>query len=56
MRIHENPDLYLEEMVVFLWDEFQVIVTTSSIKQALAAKACLERLSHARERKAYTRL
>jgi hypothetical protein len=27
----EKPELYLEEMVVFLWDEFDVLASTSSI-------------------------
>jgi transposase len=34
----EKPGLYLDEMVVFLWDEFQTLVTTSSIRRALVAK------------------
>ena len=32
----EKPRLYLDEMVVFLWDEFQMLTTTSSIRRALA--------------------
>lgn len=31
----EKPDLYLDEMVIFLWDEFEAAVTTSSIRRAL---------------------
>jgi len=31
----EKPGLYLEEMVVFLWDEFEVLISTSSISRAL---------------------
>ena len=31
----EKPDLYLDEMVIFLWDEFEAVVTTSSIRRAL---------------------
>jgi hypothetical protein len=34
----EKPGLYQTEMVVFLWDEFEVMVTTSSISRALASK------------------
>jgi hypothetical protein len=34
----EKPGLYLDEMAVFLWDEFQEMVTTSSIRRALVAK------------------
>jgi hypothetical protein len=33
----EKPGLYLDEMVVFLWDEFQTMVTTSSIRKARVA-------------------
>lgn len=31
----EKPQLYLDEMVVFLWDEFEVLVTIWSIRRAL---------------------
>jgi transposase len=31
----EKLDLYLEEMVLFLWDEFEVLVLTHSISKAL---------------------
>jgi transposase len=31
----EKPGLYLEEIAVFLWDEFDVLVSTSSISRAL---------------------
>ena len=31
----ENPGLYLEEMAVFLWDEFEVHVSTFSISRTL---------------------
>jgi len=31
----EKPGLYLDEMVLFLWDEFQVVVTAMSISRAL---------------------
>jgi hypothetical protein len=30
-RLIEKPELYQDEMVVFLYDEFNVLVTTSSI-------------------------
>lgn len=32
----EKPCLYLDEMVIFLWDEFRMQATTSSIRMALA--------------------
>ncbi|KAI2791665.1 hypothetical protein POX_c04532 [Penicillium oxalicum] len=34
----EKPGLYLDEMVVFLWDEFHTLATTSSIRRALTSK------------------
>ncbi|KAJ5348522.1 uncharacterized protein N7506_001775 [Penicillium brevicompactum] len=37
-RLSEKPGLYLDEMAVFLWDEFRTLVTTSSIRRALVAK------------------
>jgi transposase len=33
----EKPGLYLDEMVIFLWDEFEILVITSSISRALAS-------------------
>jgi transposase len=33
----EKPDLYQDEMVVFLWDEFRVLAKTYSIGRALAS-------------------
>jgi hypothetical protein len=34
----EKPDLYLDEMAVFLWDKFGTHVITSSIRRALISK------------------
>lgn len=34
-RLAENPGLYVEEMAIFLFDEFNVIPSISSIKRAL---------------------
>jgi hypothetical protein len=31
----EKPTLYLDEMAVFLWDKFDILITTSSISRAL---------------------
>jgi hypothetical protein len=33
----EKPELYQDEMAIFLYDEFNVLVTTSSISRALAS-------------------
>lgn len=30
----EKPGLYLDEMAIFLWDDFEAVVTTSSIRGA----------------------
>ncbi|EAW09608.1 uncharacterized protein ACLA_038190 [Aspergillus clavatus NRRL 1] len=34
----EKPGLYLDEMGIFLWDEFQMLATASSIRRALVCK------------------
>ena len=34
-RLIEKPHMYQDEMVVFLWDEFDILVTTDSISRAL---------------------
>ncbi|OQE62925.1 hypothetical protein PENNAL_c0256G04169 [Penicillium nalgiovense] len=34
----EKPSLYLDEMALFLWDEFDIQATKSSISRALASK------------------
>ena len=34
-HLSEKPGLYLHEMAVFLWDEFRMMITTSSIRRAL---------------------
>src|SRR5689334_15327859 len=36
-RLLEKPDMYQDEIAVFLWDEFEVLVTTFSIGRALAS-------------------
>lgn len=36
-RLLEKPSLYLDEMAVFLWDEFQIHVTACAISRALAS-------------------
>jgi transposase len=33
--LHTKPELYLEEMAWFIWDEFKVIISTSVISRAL---------------------
>lgn len=51
-RLLEKPDLYQDEMVVFLWDEFRVLVTICSIGRALAlvrwSKKAVRRIARGR--------
>lgn len=47
-HLYEKPGLYLEEMVVFLWDEFQAMVTTSSIRRTLIVKVGLKKTARTR--------
>ncbi|KAJ6114185.1 hypothetical protein N7512_007630 [Penicillium capsulatum] len=53
-HLSEKPCLYLDEMAVFLWDEFHAMVITSSIRRALVAKGWSKKTArqHARERNA----
>lgn len=46
----EKPGLYLDEMAVFLWDEFQTLVTVSSIRRALVAKGWSKKTARQRAR------
>lgn len=46
----EKPGLYLDEMAVFLWDEFQTLVTVASIRQALVAKSWSKKTARQRAR------
>jgi transposase len=34
-HLRENPELYIEEIVAFLWDKFKVLVTIYSVARAL---------------------
>lgn len=53
----EKPNLYQDEMVVFLWDEFRVLVTIYSVGRALASVGWSKKASRqiARERNAELR-
>lgn len=46
----EKPGLYVDEMVIFLWDEFYVWVTSSSLKRALASVGWLKKVARQRAR------
>ena len=35
--LSERPDLYLDEMAVFLWDRFDELLSKSTISKALAS-------------------
>lgn len=45
-----KPGLYLDEMAVFLWDEFQTQVTKSSISRALAFRGWSKKTTQQRAR------
>lgn len=47
-RLLEKPGLYLDEMAIFLWDEFQMLVTTSCIRRALAFKGWSKKITRQR--------
>jgi hypothetical protein len=34
-HLYEKPDPYLDEMAWFIWDEFHVVVSTSTLSRAL---------------------
>jgi transposase len=42
----EKPNLYQDEMAIFLWDEFEVLVTTFSIGRALASIGWTKKAAH----------
>lgn len=44
----EKPALYVDEMALFLWDEFYVRATTSSLKRALASVSWLKKVARQR--------
>jgi transposase len=47
-RLLEKPGLYIDEMAIFLWDEFRVQVTNSSLKRALASVGWSKKLPRQR--------
>jgi transposase len=42
----EKPNLYLDKMMLFLWDEFEVHVTKSTISRALALAQWSKKVAH----------
>lgn len=50
----EEPDLYLDELVVYLWDEFEVLVQAATISRALTSIGRSKKIARqvARERNA----
>ena len=42
-HLTENSDLYIEEMAVFLWDEFNVLPSMSSIQRALSRQGWMKK-------------
>lgn len=53
-HLSAKPGLYFDEMVIFLWDEFHTMITSSSIRRALKAKGWSKKTirQHAKERNA----
>jgi transposase len=49
-HLFEKPGLYLDEMVVFLWDEFEVLATKSSISRALSSEGWSKKTTQQRAR------
>lgn len=52
----EKPGLYLDEMAVFLWDEFQILATTSSIRRALTFKGWSKKTTRQKAKEQNTEL
>lgn len=48
--LEEKPELYLDEMAVFLWDEFGTWAPTSSIRRALCANNWSKKAARQRAR------
>ncbi|KAL2700391.1 hypothetical protein AAEP93_008914 [Penicillium crustosum] len=44
----ERPNLYLDEMAIFLWDEFEIQATKSSISRALAYEGWSKKTAESR--------
>lgn len=55
-HLFEKPGLYLDEMAAFLWDEFQTLVTTSSIRRALVSKVWSKKTAQQQAREQNTDL
>lgn len=49
--IYLGDSLCLDEMAVFLWDEFQTVISTSSIRRVIAAKVWSKEAPQKRARK-----
>ena len=39
----EKPDRYLDELAIFLWDDFEAVVTASTISRALKSAGWLKK-------------
>ena len=42
----EKPDVYLDEMAVILWDQFEVLVAKSNISRALSSISWSKKVAH----------
>lgn len=47
----EKPNIYLDEMAIFLWDEFAIQAIKSSISRALASKGWPKKTSQVKARR-----
>ena len=49
-RLLEKPTLYLDEIAIFLWDEFAFQATKASISRALASKGWSKKTAQVKAR------
>lgn len=45
-HLREKPDLYLDEMAVFLWDEFKILPATTTISRRLKSIRWSKKVAH----------
>lgn len=55
-HLSEKPALHLDEIAVFLWDEFRTTMTTSGLRRALVTKGWSKKTARQHEKKLNTDL
>lgn len=55
-HLSEKPALHLDEIAVFLWDEFCTTMTTSGLRRALVTKGWSKKTARQHEKKLNTDL